>query len=149
MIEDMTVREISEKTQSHYIRHIKNFTMFLGGSPDARRRQRIVRRFQVHQRETGITPPTMNGAVAALRLLLQDNARPARGGAPSHASCAEPRRLPNVLAPDEVLRLLEAAPGPKYKAAFGLAADGGVSDEEIAMSLKVSDIDSQRTSAAS
>jgi hypothetical protein len=34
MIEDMTVREISEKTQSHYIRHIKKFTMFLGRSPD-------------------------------------------------------------------------------------------------------------------
>ena len=34
MIEDMTVREISEKTQSHYIRHVKNFTMFLGRSPD-------------------------------------------------------------------------------------------------------------------
>jgi hypothetical protein len=26
----------------------------------------------------------------------------------------EPRKLPRVLAPEEVLRLLEAAPGPKY-----------------------------------
>jgi integrase/recombinase XerD len=30
MIEDMTVRGFGEKTQSDYIRHVKNFTIFLG-----------------------------------------------------------------------------------------------------------------------
>jgi hypothetical protein len=30
----------------------------------------------------------------------------------------EPRKLPRVLSPEEVLRLLEAAPGPKHKAAL-------------------------------
>ena len=34
MIEDMTVRGFGEKTQSDYIRHAKNFTIFLGRSPD-------------------------------------------------------------------------------------------------------------------
>ena len=34
MIEDMTVRGFGEKTQSDYIRHVKNFTIFLGRSPD-------------------------------------------------------------------------------------------------------------------
>ena len=34
MIEDMTVRGFGEKTQSDYIRHVKNFTLFLGRSPD-------------------------------------------------------------------------------------------------------------------
>ena len=29
MIEDMTVRGFGEKTQSDYIRHVKNFTIFL------------------------------------------------------------------------------------------------------------------------
>ena len=34
MIEDMTVRGFGEKTQSDYIRHVRNFTIFLGRSPD-------------------------------------------------------------------------------------------------------------------
>jgi hypothetical protein len=33
MIEDMTVRGFGEKTQNDYIRHVKNFTIFLGRSP--------------------------------------------------------------------------------------------------------------------
>ena len=36
MIEDMTVRGFGEKTQSDYIRHVKNFTIFLGRSPRVR-----------------------------------------------------------------------------------------------------------------
>ena len=34
MIEDMTVRHFKEKVQKDYIRHVKNFTVFLGRSPD-------------------------------------------------------------------------------------------------------------------
>jgi integrase/recombinase XerD len=52
-------------------------------------------------------------------------------------------RLPVVLSPDEVTRLLEAARGPKYKAAFSLAYGAGLRVAEIA-SVKVSDIDSTR-----
>ena len=44
---------------------------------------------------------------------------------------------------DEVTRLLEAARGPKYKAAFSLAYGAGLRVAEIA-SVKVSDIDSTR-----
>ena len=42
-----------------------------------------------------------------------------------------------------VVRLLEAAPGLKYKAAFGVAYGAGLRVSEVA-ALKVSDIDSQR-----
>jgi site-specific recombinase XerD len=34
MIEDMTVRGFAEKVQNDYIGHVKNFTIFLGRSPD-------------------------------------------------------------------------------------------------------------------
>ena len=33
MIEDMSVRKFSQKTQYHYIRHIEQFAKFLGRSP--------------------------------------------------------------------------------------------------------------------
>ena len=61
MIEDMTVRGFGEKTQSDYIRHVRNFTIFLGRSPDTATAEDL-RRFQLHQRRIGVRPPTMNGS---------------------------------------------------------------------------------------
>jgi integrase len=51
----------------------------------------------------------------------------------------EPRKAPIVLSPEEVARLLEGAPGVKYKAALG----AGLRVSEV-VALKVSDINSQR-----
>jgi site-specific recombinase XerD len=141
MIEDMTVRGFGEKTQSDYIRHVKNFTIFLGRSPDLAGGEDL-RVFQVRQREQGVQPPTMNGAVAALRFFFTttcDRPEMAR-----HLRLVkQPQKLPVVLTTDEVLRLLEAAPGPKYKAALGVAYGAGLRVSEVA-NLKVSDIDSGR-----
>ena len=36
MIEDMTIRRLAPKTQASYIRAVRNFTAFLGRSPDLR-----------------------------------------------------------------------------------------------------------------
>src|SRR5215813_13669466 len=69
MIEDMTVRGFGEKTRSDYIRHVKNFTIFLGRSPDTAGPEDL-RAYQLHQRESNVQPPTMNGAVAALRFFF-------------------------------------------------------------------------------
>jgi site-specific recombinase XerD len=55
----------------------------------------------------------------------------------------EPQKLPTVLTQDEVARLLEAAPGAKYKAALSVAYGAGLRASEV-VSLKVSDIDSAR-----
>ncbi len=55
----------------------------------------------------------------------------------------KPRRAPVVLSQEEVARLLEAAPGLKYKAALSVAYGAGLRVSEV-VALKVSDIDSQR-----
>jgi site-specific recombinase XerD len=55
----------------------------------------------------------------------------------------EPRKIPAVLSPEDVARLLEAAPGPKYKAALGVAYGAGLRVSEV-VALKVSDVDSKR-----
>jgi integrase len=55
----------------------------------------------------------------------------------------EPRKLPVVLGPEEVARLLDAAPGLKYKAALSVAYGAGLRAAEV-VSLKVSDVDSKR-----
>ena len=55
----------------------------------------------------------------------------------------EPRKLPVVLSPEEVARLLDAAPGLKYKAALSVAYGAGLRAAEV-ISLEVGDIDSKR-----
>src|SRR5215470_7673326 len=55
----------------------------------------------------------------------------------------QPSKVPVILSPEEVARLLEAARGAKYKAALSVAYGAGLRASEI-ISLKVSDIDSKR-----
>ena len=69
MIEDMSVRNFVEKTRNDYIRHVKTFTAFLGRSPETATPEDL-RRFQLHQTQTGVRPPTINGAVVALRFFF-------------------------------------------------------------------------------
>jgi site-specific recombinase XerD len=84
----------------------------------------------------------MNNAVAALRFFFTitlDRSEMAR-----HLTFVrEPRKIPVVLSLEEVARLLEAAPGPKYKAALSAAYGAGLRVCEV-VSLKVSDVDSKR-----
>ena len=141
MIEDMIVRGINEKTQNDYIRHVKNFTIFIGRSPDTATGEDL-RAYQLHQREAGVQPPTMNATVSALRLFFTttcdqpDMARHLR-------IVKQAQKLPVVLTPEEVLLLLESAPGPRDKAALAVAYGAGLRLSEIT-NLKVSDIDSKR-----
>ena len=141
MIEDMTVRNFVEKTRNDYIRHVRSFTAFLGRSPDTATPEDL-RRFQLHQTQTGVRAPSINGSVAALRFFFTvtlDRPEMAR-----HLTFVrEPRKMPAVLSPEEVARLLEAAPGVKYKAALSVAYGAGLRVSEVA-TLKVSDIDSER-----
>ncbi|HEY2529038.1 MAG TPA: tyrosine-type recombinase/integrase [Xanthobacteraceae bacterium] len=141
MIEDMMVRNFVEKTRNDYIRHVRTFTAFLGRSPDTATAEDL-RRFQLHQRQSGVRPPSMNGAVAALRFFFTTTLD--RPDMARHLTFVrEPRKIPVVLSPEEVARLLEAAAGPKYKAALSAAYGAGLRVSEV-VSLKVLDVDSKR-----
>jgi integrase/recombinase XerD len=141
MIEDMSVRNFVEKTKNDYVRHVKTLAAFLGRSPDTASPEDL-RRFQLQQAETGVRPPTINGSVAALRFFFTvtlDRPEMAR-----HLTFVrEPRRVPIVMSPEEVARFLEAAPGPKWKAALSAAYAAGLRVSEV-VALKVNDVDSQR-----
>ncbi len=141
MIEDMTVRGFVEKTQSDYIRHVKNFTIFLRRSPDTAAPEDL-RAYQLHQREAGVQPPTINSTVAALRFFFATTCNQPEMA--RHLRIVkQPQKLPVVLTGEEVLLLLEAARGPRDKAALAVAYGSGLRLSEIA-NLKVSDIDSKR-----
>src|ERR1700729_2702961 len=141
MLEDMAMRGLRSHTQRDYVRFVRSFPAFRGRSPDAAQAEDI-RRFQVHQRESGVQPPTINGSVSALRFFF--NVTLDRPDLSRRLVLARfPRKLPAVLSVEEVGRLLEAAPGPKYRAALGTAYGAGLRVSEVA-ALKIGDIDSTR-----
>jgi integrase/recombinase XerD len=141
MIEDMTIRKFAQKTQHDYLQRVKNFTIHLGRSPDTASSE-DVRRYQLHLTASGVGVPTVNQTVSTLRFFFKVTL-----GRPDlverTAFVQEPRKLPVVLSPDEVARLLDAAPSLKYKAALSVAYGAGLRVSEV-VALKVSDIDSKR-----
>src|SRR6202140_1511137 len=141
MLDDMAMRGLRSDTQRDYIRVVRSFAAFLGRSPD-RATAEDIRRFQVHQHESGVQPPTINCSVSALRFFFTVTLD--RPDLSRRLVLARyPLKLPAVLTVEEVGRLLEAAPGPKYKAILGAAYGAGLRVSEVA-ALKVDDIDSER-----
>ena len=142
LIDDMTARRYGEDTKRDSVRNVRKFAAFLGRSPGTATSEDL-RRYQLHMAQQQASPSTINAAISALRFFFTvvtlekpDLVRPLR-------IVTEPRRAPVVLSPEEVARLLQAAPGLKYKAALSVAYGAGLRVSEVAH-LKVSDIDSQR-----
>jgi integrase/recombinase XerD len=141
LIEDMSVRGFSKKTQRDYIRNVASFAAFLGRSPDTATAEDI-RRFQIHQSEQGMHPPAMNSTVAALRFFFTHTLdRPDISRKLIRFRYA--RKLPTVLSADEVARLLAATKCLKHRAALAVAYGAGLRVAEVA-SLKMGDIDKDR-----
>src|SRR6202049_353283 len=141
MLEDMNMRRFGFDTQREYIRAVKKLASFLGRSPDTATPEEL-RAFQLHLTGTGVQPTSINTTVTELRFFFKvtlDRPETTR----RLAFVYEPRKLPRVLSPEEVLRLLEAAPGPKNKAALRVAYGAGLRAMEV-VALKVCDIDYKR-----
>ncbi len=143
MLEDMRIRRLGRACQSQYVRAAKKFAAFLKRSPETATPE-DVRRFQLFQSESGVSPTTINATVTGLRFLFtvtMDRPELAR----QLTMVKVPHKIPVVMSPEEVARLIECAPGPglKYQALFSLAYGAGLRASE-AVSLKLSDIDGTR-----
>ena len=116
LIEDMAIRRLGPKTQLHYIRHVKRFADFLGRSADKATAE-DVHRYQLWLASIGTTVPTVNVSATALRFFFKVTLK-RRDLADAIVSVREPRRLPVVLSPEEVGRLLASTTNIKRKAAL-------------------------------
>src|SRR5207253_1177915 len=141
LIEDMAIRRLSPKTQYQYIRHVKRFADFVGRSADKATAE-DVHRYQLWLASIGTTVPTVNVSATALRFFFKVTLK-RRDLADAVVSVREPRRLPVVLSPEEVGRLLASATNIKHKAALSLAYATGLRSSEV-VSLRLTDIDSDR-----
>ena len=141
MLDDMTIRNLSPATQRSYVHAVSKFGRFFGRSPD-RLTLEDVRTFQVHLASKGVAWASLNQTVAALRFFYGVTLGLAE--VPERIAYArEPRRLPEVLGADEVVRFLEAVPSLKARAALTTAYAAGLRVSEV-IGLRVGDIDSGR-----
>jgi site-specific recombinase XerD len=69
MIEDMRMRQLSPKTQYHYIRAVRQFTAFLGRSPDTADAEDL-RRYQLHLVDQGLSSVSLNARITALKFFF-------------------------------------------------------------------------------
>lgn len=143
MIEDMRIRGIGDSQRRAYILGVREFTAFLGRSPDTATPDDL-RAYQLNMTRAGVKPSIYNSRLMALRFFFtatcgrEDMTR-------SMKYRKVPRRLPVVLSPEEVAAVLEAAPGPglKYRAALSIAYGAGLRAAEVA-GLTAADIDSKQ-----
>ena len=141
MTDDMALRKLKPGTQTAYLRAVVKLTRFLRRSPDSATAEDL-RQFQLHLATSGVSNKTINATITALRFFFEvtlDDHQIMRKMSTVH----EPRKLPVILDPGEVKRLLEAATPLKYKAALAAAYGAGLRASEVTH-LKVSNIDSQR-----
>jgi integrase/recombinase XerD len=141
MIEDMSLRKLKPRTQEAYIRSAIKLSQFLGHSPHSATAEDL-RRFQLHLATQGVSNITINATITGLRFLFEvtlDKPDRLRKMSAVH----DPRKIPEILSPEEVARLLDATTSLKYKAALSTAYGAGLRASEVTH-LKVSDIDSQR-----
>ena len=141
MLEDMRMRKLSPKTQSAYIRAVRNLARFLGRSPDTATPDDL-RSYQLHLVDSGTSAITINTTITALKFFFETTVRRADVMG-MMKSVHVPHKLPVVLSREEVARLIRCAGSLKYQAALSVAYGAGLRASEV-VALKVGDIDSER-----
>ncbi|MEH6652104.1 MAG: phage integrase N-terminal SAM-like domain-containing protein [Motiliproteus sp.] len=79
-IEDMCLRKLPPKTQSGYIRAVKNLTLFLHHAPNTATPEEL-RQFQLHMVKNGVSGISLNATITALSFSLMSpwiGAKPSR-----------------------------------------------------------------------
>jgi integrase/recombinase XerD len=142
MLEELQRRNYSAITTRNYLRVVTDFAKHFGKSPDKLGLNEL-RTYQAYLlRERKLTPGSVVNQVAALRFFFVKTLKrhQFRDFLPYPQ---DRRRLPTVLSPEEVSRLINAA-GTLFRRTLLMTLYGtGMRRSELAH-LKVGDIDSQR-----
>ena len=142
MIDDMTVRNMAPNTMLCYLKQVSYLAGYFGRSPEQLGPEDI-RRYQIYlAKERKVSVNSRMVAATALRFFYAVTLKQDRviemipTPRPEH-------RLPVILSPGEVLRLLEAAPSFSHRVIFSTMYGTGMRVSE-AIHLRIPDIDSPR-----
>lgn len=140
MIDDMTLRGIRPITQKTYLRAVRGCCTYMRRRPEDLSAE-DARSFLLHLQSRALSIGTINGHSAALRFFLRVTL--GRSAEIDRVPILKERRtLPVVLTPEEVARIIAAAPGLKYQTALSVTYGAGLRASETA-SLKVANIDNR------
>jgi integrase/recombinase XerD len=141
MIEDMAARKLNPHTQRSHIYSCKRFAAWLKRSPDTATADEV-RRFQLYLIESGASICNRNRIMTGVRFLLRVTLR-RHDLAAEVWHLKEPQKLPPVLSPEEVKRVLTMATSLKARAMLTLAYGCGLRAGEV-VRLRAGNIDSEQ-----
>src|SRR3990172_12065729 len=141
MIEEMRLRSFSLRTQESYLGAVIGLVKHYRQSPDQLTQDEI-RSYLLHLKERGLSPSSRNVAISGMKFFYHQIL-----GWNEQKLFLPPRkgswRLPEVLSPKEVERLLLTAVKLRDRCLLMTAYATGLRVSEL-VRLKVSDIDSSR-----
>jgi integrase/recombinase XerD len=142
MLEELQRRNYSHRTATTYVRIVRDFAEYFQQPPDKLGPEQI-RQYQAHLFQAKkLAPATVSQYVSALRFLFVKTLR--RHFLAEYIPFPKSRkRLPTVLSPDEVTRLIDAARNLYHRTLLMTLYSTAVRRAELCR-LKVQDIDSQR-----
>ncbi len=141
MIEDMAARKLNPHTQRSHVYSCKRFAAWLKRSPDTATPDEV-RRFQLYLIESGASICNRNRIMTGVRFLFRVTLR-RHDLAAEVWHLKEPQKLPPVLSPEEVKRILAMATNLKARAMLTLAYGCGLRAGEV-VRLRAGDIDSEQ-----
>ena len=141
MIEDMTARKLTLHTQRSHLQSCRRFAAWLKRSPDTATPDEV-RQFQLHLIESGASICNRNRIMTGVRFLFRVTLR-RHDLAAEVWHIREPVRLPPVLSPEEIKRVLTMATSLKARAMLSLAYGCGLRSSEV-VRLRVGDIDREQ-----
>ena len=140
MIDDIRARKLGRHSLRSHIRSCKRFAAFLKRSPETATAD-DVRRFQLTLiEEEGLTICNRNRVMTGVKFLLRVTMRRHDLAAEIY-HLKEPQKVPVVLSPDEVKRILLMAPSLKARTMLTISYGCGLRAGEVTR-LTVGDIDS-------
>jgi len=143
MVEDLQRRNYSPATIRGYLLAIKQFADYFGKPPD-RLGATHVQRFQWYLlQERKLAPVTVEIRMSALRFFFKKMLKRRDIHFDDLPFPKVPRKLPTVLSPDEVSRMIEGTTNLMHRTILMVLYATGVRRTELSL-LKVTDIDSKR-----
>jgi site-specific recombinase XerD len=143
MLEDLQRRNYNPDTIRGYVLAVEQFANHFAKSPEFMGVEEVSQ-FQLHLlRERKLSLGTIALRMGALRFFYKKTLKRRGMDFDDLPLLRTPKKLPVVLSPEEVTRLIEAAPNVLYRTLLMLLYATGLRRAEAA-NLKVSDIDSSR-----
>lgn len=141
MLEDMAARKLNPHTQRSHISSCRRFAAWLKRSPDTATADEV-RLFQLHLIESGASICNRNRIMTGVRFLFRVTLR-RHDLAAEVWHLKEPIKLPPVLSPEEVKRILTMATSLKARVMLTLCYGCGLRAGEV-VRLTAGDIDSEQ-----